>query len=125
MARIAWLLGLGCVALLSISCGGDDDPEESPVDCSAPVPTYTQLQDDGVLSICTSCHTSQLSGAARTTAAGVTPEGVNFDTYDGAKSHAAMISKEVREGHMPPPNFPTDDHHEGLIVKWASCGTPQ
>ena len=123
MLRIVGTVSLACAALLSVACGGDDDASGDPkVDCSAPVPTFSELKANGKFAVCLGCHDSSKTGDAREHA----PPDVNFDVYTGAQPHAEHVVEEVGEGKMPPapkPALSADD--KALIVKWAACGAPE
>ena len=118
--------GLCAVALFSFlalapacSSGGEDLPT---VDCkSGSIPTYAEIKTAG-LAKCTTCHSSQVTGAGRVAA----PDSVNFDTYAAAKAEAKQAAIEVNEGAMPPAGSPDpSDAEKEALYKWALCGTPE
>lgn len=116
MSRSFLAVGLLIASLLP-ACGEKSAPK---VDCStATVPTFAQVE---IFSLCTSCHSSAVSGAARQSA----PGDVNFDTYAAAKASASSAAGEVNGGEMPPAGHPqpTADQKTALYA-WAACGTPQ
>jgi cytochrome c5 len=136
MKSIAWSLTmLGALSLI-VACGddsGDDDegssgdageqeePDLPDVDCDAQdIPTFEEV---AAFDKCTTCHSSELSGAERNGA----PADDNWDTYEEAMEHADEIAHEVFEGEMPPEGSGmtlTATEEEELYL-WALCGTPE
>lgn len=113
-----------CVCCATVTACGDDDAEEEDegseelpeVDCSKDVPTYAQV---AAIEICTNCHSSELSGAARNNA----PADDNFDTYAGAEEKATEMVEEVFGGDMPPKGtFTLTDAQKQELYLWALCG---
>jgi uncharacterized membrane protein len=90
------------------------------VDCSkVTVPPYSQLT---IWPLCTSCHSSALSGGARHGA----PGGVNYDTYDAARASAAVAASTVNSGIMPERGQPAPtEEQKSALFAWALCGSPQ
>src|SRR4051794_17766767 len=83
----------------AFAAGCSSDSEALPtVDCTASVPTYSQVTL--LTQVCTQCHSSTRTGADRSNA----PVGINFDTYAAAKAHAETAVTEVYGGSMPPGN---------------------
>ena len=109
------------LALALIGCQAAPDTETSAatIDCSAvTVPKYSELT---IWPLCTSCHSSAVTGAAREKA----PSNVNFDTYAAAQAQAARAVLEVRAGAMPEKNEPQPtDEQKTALYTWAACGTP-
>jgi hypothetical protein len=125
MARFAEIAGLVLLMLASAACGdGDDDKDVEPhVDCVAPIPTFTELQQTGVFDVCTNCHSS-----ARTTQLERqdAPVGVDFDTYVFAKDQARQAAKAVNDGSMPKsPWVLSPESKRTSLIKWGLCGAPQ
>jgi cytochrome c5 len=121
------LLFLGLVALFT-ACGSgeaEEEEEELPpvVNCAAvqPVPTFSQVQ--AFQAICTNCHSSTNTEAARNGA----PADINFDQYASAYSHAEQAAIEVNVGAMPPAfsNLHLTDVQKTALFDWAMCGAPQ
>lgn len=111
-------LSIALVAGLSLGCG--DDPPAAPlVDCTQVTPQkYSAMT---IWPLCTSCHSSALSGTARMMA----PAGTNFDTYAAAMSKAAVAATRVNAGQMPPAGKPQPSaEQKAALLAWASCGTP-
>jgi uncharacterized membrane protein len=103
------------------ACDGGGEEEEGPnVDCGAvTVPKFSEIT---AWSKCTSCHSSTLTGAARAGA----PDGINYDNYADARTHAQKGMEEVYEGEMPLPGSPQlSEAEKQQIYNWASCDTPQ
>ena len=95
-------------------------PQAPSVECAtATVVPYSQLT---ILSLCTGCHSSTVTGNKRDGA----PGGVNYDSYAAAKAEASSGAAQVNAGEMPPPGEaqPTADQKDALY-SWAACGTPQ
>jgi uncharacterized membrane protein len=119
------LLMLGLLALSA--CGGnkDADEEELPpvVNCSAvqAVPMFAQVQV--FQTVCTNCHSSTKTGAARN---GAPPE-INFDQYASAYAHAEQAAIEVNAGAMPPAvaHITLTEAQKTTLFDWAMCGAPQ
>ena len=107
------------VAGLALAACQPSAPAEVPptVDCAnVTVPTYEELT---IWPACTSCHASNLTGAWRRGA----PEGVDFDTYQGAVDEAEDAAIEVNIGNMPFTGTITDQQMNDFFA-WAMCGTP-
>ena len=104
---LAFAAGLGSVAC---SKGLPD------VDCSGDIP---QLAEVSALQKCTTCHSSQKSGAARHGA----PAAVNYDTETAARANAEDAASEVNGGDMPPKssNITLSDAEKQALYKWALC----
>ena len=103
---------------LTLGCGGDDPPAPL-VDCTTVTPKkYSELS---IWPLCTSCHSSALSGTARMMA----PIGTNFDTFDAARMKAGLAASRAKIGQMPPAGAaqPTAAQKDDLAA-WATCGTP-
>jgi len=101
----------------SMGCGSDDDDHDDPdVSCTGTIPTYAEVD---AFDKCTTCHSSSLTGTARSSA----PVDANFDTAAGAEAHDDEIAHEVSEGAMPPPasNITLTAAEEEEILKWAVC----
>jgi uncharacterized membrane protein len=98
-------------------CG--DDGETAPVvDCTKVTPPM--FAGVTAFQVCTMCHSSALTGAARKDA----PSDVNYDTYTAAKAKATEAAEQVSAGRMPPsPHSLTEDQKKALYA-WASCGQP-
>jgi len=73
-------------------------------------------------SLCTSCHASTLTGAARNKA----PADINFDGYAAAASQARQSAALVNSGVMPDRGSPQpSDEQKTALALWAACGTPE
>jgi uncharacterized membrane protein len=68
---------------------------------------------------CTSCHSSQLDGAAREGA----PSALNYDTPEAAMSQAFSAWIQIRRGSMPVAG-PMPDEDAVVLWEWFSCGGP-
>jgi cytochrome c5 len=118
-------------ALLFVACGSDsgssepDEEEELPpvINCSTvqTVPKFSQVL--AFQQVCTNCHVSTKTGAARNGA----PADINFDQYASAMAHAEQASIEVNVGAMPPEgsNLSLTAEQKTTLYDWALCGTPQ
>lgn len=102
------------------ACDSGDGSDGPNVDCAtAKVPKYTEMT---AWAKCVSCHSSTLTGTARSAA----PMGINYDTYAGARANAQSAMSEVFEGSMPLAGSPTlSDAEKDQIYNWASCDTPE
>jgi mono/diheme cytochrome c family protein len=111
--RIRWT-GFWLVAMLagSMGCGGGglgDCPPNSDV---------TQTQGRQILmDNCVTCHSSQLTGAARSGA----PADYNFDDIAFVREEAAELYSEAESGAMPPTGGLNDSQVESLRV-YLACG---
>ena len=104
--------------------GGGGGPDGSPVDhpdamdpCAGPVPTFSQVS---LFDVCTTCHSSQLSGGARQNA----PQGIDYDTYQAAVNNAAQGVSAVMAGVMPLRGSVTQQQKLDFYT-WAACDEPQ
>ena len=114
-----WLIGAFLLAATALGgCGDDgDEGDELPdVDCSGTIPKY---EDVAALDKCTTCHSSELSGDARKSAA----LDVNFDTKAAAEAKAEKAAEEVNEGAMPPSGsgVTLSAAEKEDLYKWALC----
>jgi uncharacterized membrane protein len=120
---------LACVIGFASACGSDaeerEEEEELPpvVNCAAvqPVPKFSDVQ--AFQAVCTHCHSSGNSGAARNEA----PIDINFDQYASASAHARQAAIEVNAGAMPPSssNLTLTEVQKTTLFNWAMCGAPQ
>ncbi len=117
--KLGPVLTLSAAGLL-VACAGNDEPTLPAIDCStATVQKYSELT---IWPICTNCHASTKTGAARNMA----PETVNFDSYNSAKASATRAAIRVNIGTMPPAGGTSTPSAEqkAALVNWAQCGTP-
>ncbi|MEF3076015.1 hypothetical protein V2P20_13350 [Methylobacter sp. Wu1] len=73
---------------------------------------------------CLSCHSSELTGAARNGA----PPGVNWDTYEATLPNADnAITRAVEAMTMPPAGTkpPLNQEQKDAMLAWQSAGFPQ
>ena len=117
---------LVCLIGFVSACGSDaEEEEELPpvVDCSTvqPVPKFSEVQ--AFQAVCTHCHSSSNSGAARNEA----PVDINFDQYSSANAHSRQAAIEVNVGAMPPAssNLRLTEVQKTTLFNWAMCGAPQ
>ena len=70
---------------------------------------------------CTSCHAATLDPNDRMGA----PQGIDFDTWEGASLWADRIVAvtQGQEATMPPAGGPSDEEREA-IAAWVACGAP-
>ncbi len=119
--RIApWLVPLAVgplFLLLASGCMGGSPPV---IDCStATVPTYDQV---GAFTLCSACHNSRFTGAARQGA----PRGINYDTYEAAAPRTKLTQGVIADGSMPPGNaFALTAAQEEQVYTWYQCGKPR
>lgn len=117
------LFVLSLFSLATVSCaddgGGAEAGELPEVDCAAaPVPKFSEMS--AVWAKCTSCHSSTLTGPARSGA----PVGYDYDVYASAKAEATEAAAEVFAGTMPIGTTMTDAEKDQLYRR-AQCGTPE
>ena len=91
------------------------------------IPTYNG--DNGILEKiigpkCLGCHSSQLSGESERSFA---PEGVNFDTFEGAKEQGdKIVTQAVELMRMPPNSAPKlNDNEKQALKNWMVLGFPE
>lgn len=120
------LLVLTLSSLTLTACPGEGEEEggdasaTAGADCSAPVPTFTQLAP--VFAKCTNCHASTKMDADRMGA----PVGYDFDVYDSAVAEAEEARELVENDAMPPaPNPKLTAEEKEMLYKWVECGTPE
>ena len=116
MSRALRVASVLVFASLFSACG----PQAPSVDCTtATLVPYSQLS---IMSLCTSCHSSTVTGSKREGA----PGDVNYDSYAAAKSHASSGAAQVNGGEMPPSGEPQPTaEQKTALYAWAACGTPQ
>ena len=85
--------------------------------------TYANFAADFMATNCTSCHSSELTGADRQEA----PDGINFDTLEGVMAQLERIRvRAVEDGTMPPSTaevIPTAEELDQL-AEWIDCDAP-
>jgi uncharacterized membrane protein len=119
------ILILSVVALSACGSSNAAEEEEVPpaVNCGAvqPIPAFARVQ--AFQSVCTDCHSSAKTGAARNGA----PTEINFDEYASAHAHAEQAAIEVNAGAMPPAFAKTTltDVQKAALFSWAMCGAPR
>jgi uncharacterized membrane protein len=67
---------------------------------------------------CIECHSSELSGADRDGA----PQGIDFDTYEGAVANAQAGNNEIQSGGMPPSGDGLTAEEKRLFQLWLDTG---
>ena len=92
---------------------GDKLPD---VDCSGEVPKYADVT---ALTKCSTCHSSEVSSAARKGA----PASINFNTESAANAKAEDAASEVNGGDMPPSGsgVSLSEEEKQALYKWALC----
>jgi cytochrome c5 len=113
--------------LILAACGSNSDSEEEElppvIDCSKvqPVPKFSEVT--AFQNVCTNCHVSTKTGAARNGA----PADINFDQYASAFSHAEQAAIEVNVSAMPPEGsgYSLTAEQKTTLFDWAMCGAPQ
>lgn len=116
--RILYLSSLFLIA----ACGSSTGHQLPEVDCeSGDIESFGQVE--AFQSVCVNCHSSELSGAARSEA----PVGYDFNIYAPAQDEAEEIAAEVFEGKMPPDGsgYTLTEAQKTSLYRWALCGTPQ
>lgn len=99
--------------------GASGDAGDAQGDGSACI-TFSQVT---LFAKCRTCHSSTLSGDARSNAT----VGVDFDVYESARTQAVLAQRYVSLGLMPPPerNTPATDAEKAGLDEWIACGTPR
>ena len=97
------------------------------IDAMQETPPCTQLASGAVtytdhlrpwFGLCTSCHSSALSGAARNGA----PASANFDSYQGLVQFALEASQRIQNETMPPGSTKTTVTQKQLFECWIEGG---
>ena len=91
---------------------------------TCPPETFLSFQNFGsgfMSEYCVGCHSSQIPANMRQGA----PEGVDFDSLDKVRSHAAAIYLRAGDDYatMPPAGGPDRDGRI-LLGEWLACGAP-
>ena len=113
--RIQWM---GLLVMLSAllgsasGCGGED-LGECPANSDAQQAEGKQV----IAQNCTTCHSSQLTGAAR----GGAPAEYNFDNTALVRDEAEEIYSATESGSMPPVGALSDSQVEAVRV-YLACG---
>jgi uncharacterized membrane protein len=112
-------------ALLPLAACSSSDEQDQPAPAPsatcptlASPPTYADL-DQGILTICRTCHSATVTGADRHDA----PAGIDFDTYEQFANAGDTAAYLVRYGIMPPQDVqgPTEAQKQELY-DWVTCG---
>jgi hypothetical protein len=111
---------------LLLACGSDLPPPPTggtagPLDATCgPGLSWEGFGQGFMLSYCTACHGSQVTGDSRHGA----PLGVDFDTLAATTVQAERVGARVLDsGDMPPVGGPTGDELT-LLAEWLDCGLP-
>lgn len=105
--------------LLLTACSGSDDRFQEGGDGGSSCGTWASVGQPILLTHCTSCHSSALSGEARRGA----PEGVDLDSLSGARDQADQLVARVDAGEMPPAGGMSAAEIAALHA-WVDCGAP-
>jgi cytochrome c5 len=122
--RAALALILGCgpeAAREKANAPAESGPpaEDSAEACESPE-TWATIGQPFLLTYCTACHSSHLSGEARYGA----PEGVDLDSLAGARSWLPRVQARALDlEDMPPGDGPSTEERERLAA-WIACGGP-
>lgn len=105
------------------ACVDELDPDRATADTEAcsDVPSWDGFAQPFLTTWCTPCHSSALTEDDRLGA----PEGMNFDTWEGAQAWSTLILSATtgEEARMPPAGGPTEEELD-LLTAWVTCGTP-
>lgn len=104
-----WLLLL--LVSLALGCDPGSCPEDSTVTWADVEPLFSEH--------CTSCHSSQLTGADRLEA----PVGYDYDSLENARAHPNWTWAEILLGHMPPAGA-LGEQDQQMIREWLACDGP-
>ena len=97
---------------------------EEPAACSEREPAlgYVNFGRGFLAEYCTGCHSSLLTGEARYGA----PEGVDFDTLDGAQTWLdRIVERAAGDDATMPPSGPAGAEDRAMLAEWAGCGMPE
>jgi len=120
---------LALLALTLTACPGGED--ELPGDCDEE--TYLTWENTGepfLLTWCTPCHSSHLSGAegadGQPNARQDAPLGSDFDTYESYLEFQIDVYNRsaASNDQMPPAGGPSTEER-ALLGEWIACGSPQ
>lgn len=109
---------LACGLGLETDTSGDG-PSDGVPDCDrVPPVSYDNFGEGFFARYCTSCHSTQLTGADRSGA----PTGLNFDSEDTILSNLSTIRTSTlgKEPTMPPGGGPTPTELS-LLDEWLTC----
>lgn len=96
---------------------GDSDVVES---CGADKLEWDSFAEPFFVVWCTSCHSAEALGERRYGA----PEGVNFDTYEGALQWTDRIrARAVDSADMPVGGYGPSPEERIRLGDWLDCGT--
>ena len=108
----------GCDKARPLAASDGNSPAEM---CSIEDAVKYSEQISGMLEQrCTNCHSSELSGDARTLA----PVGVDFDNPSAAIRSAEPAGRRIQKGQMPP-SGPLDACEAQTFQRWVETGTPR
>lgn len=115
-ASLGFLVVSLAAALVAVGCGSDGG--DNTVDLGT-CPTNSDAQQMAgsnlVTSKCVTCHSSQLSGAAR----GGAPAGADYDVAATVKAEATEMYGKILDGSMPPGGTLTETEKESIRVYLA------
>lgn len=124
-ARLSWLL-----LTLSTACGSETPTptgrQPTGATCDSSTLTYATFAAPLLAQYCTSCHSSALVGAARSSA----PAGLDFDTPTGVRAAATAIDRVAGSGpdadntDMPPGSPRPSLEARAQLASWLACGAP-
>src|SRR5512140_1925737 len=98
-----------------------DEAENASPDCTKVTPPSFASLEAGAFSHCVGCHSSALTGTARSGS----PDRVNFDNYADARAASQLAYIEVKRRAMPYPNGDGITNTErNRLYEWVLCGTP-
>jgi|JI10StandDraft_1071094.scaffolds.fasta_scaffold233051_2 uncharacterized membrane protein len=115
---------------LPAACGGEDPlparRQPTGAVCGSSTQTYATFAAPLLAQYCTSCHSSALVGAARSSA----PAGLDFDTLTGVRAAASAIDRVAGSGpdadntDMPPGSPRPSLEARAQLASWLACGAP-
>ena len=125
-ARLPALLLLGGLCTFLAACPGNpDDPV--PTDCPPDsVATWDNFGEPFLLTWCTPCHSSHLSGFGDPNERQDAPLGSDFDTYSHYMDwDTDVYARAAAENtSMPPAGGPTPEDR-AMLAEWIACGSPE
>ncbi len=118
LLSLLWACGGGAGAGgIADSAGPTSDTGVAGVDCTDDWQSWQNTGQPLMLTWCTACHGSAVTGDRRKGA----PEGVDLDTLAGVRAHADRVDVRLSLGDMPPAGgMPGDD--VARLRAWLACG---
>jgi hypothetical protein len=118
------LAGVLCLGLAGCET---NSPDSLPSDCPPEsVLTWDNFGEPFLLTWCTPCHSSHLSGEGDPNERQDAPIDSNFDTYSQYMDWDAEVWNRAAADNdsMPPAGGPSPEDR-AMLAEWIACGSPQ